>query len=70
MGMLISDRLESLGQSEPVCDRCGHGQGLHVDSVDVECVACVELGEAMDCPSFSAADSGWPRRVGRIASAR
>jgi hypothetical protein len=59
MGMLISDRPALVDQSEPVCNRCGHGQGLHAESSDVECVACIERGEALDCPSFSAVAAGW-----------
>lgn len=55
--MLISDRPESLVQSEPVCDRCGHGQGLHAEAADVECIVCVDLGEGVDCPSFASLGS-------------
>lgn len=70
MGMLISDRRELLARSEPVCDRCGHGQGLHVESADVECVVCVELGEGLDCPSFSSLGSRWGARPGSMPSVR
>ena len=59
MGMLISNRRDFRVQSEPVCDRCGHGQGLHVESADVECVVCVEQGEGMDCSSFRSLGSAW-----------
>ena len=59
MPILTSDRPELLAQSEPVCDRCGHGQGLHVESADVECVVCIELGDGHDCPSFSALTTVW-----------
>ena len=59
MEILISDRPKPLIQSEPVCDRCGHGQGLHAEEADVECVVCIELSEGHDCPGFSALTTAW-----------
>ena len=70
MGMLIPNRPELLVRSEPVCDQCGHGQGLHVEAADVECVVCVENGEGMDCPSFMSVGSPWGARSGWAAGVR
>ena len=64
MTIPIRERRSFLIDCEPVCDWCGHGQGLHADGADVECVACVERGEGRDCPSFAGVGAGWlaPRR--------
>ena len=59
MTIPIGESRSFLIACEPVCDRCGHGQGLHADAADVECIACVERGDDRDCPSFVGVGSGW-----------
>lgn len=59
MTIPISERSGFLIDSDPVCDRCGHGKGLHADAADVECVACVERGESLDCDGFAAVGLPW-----------
>ena len=51
--IVIAEPREVRVQSEPVCDLCGHGQGLHAEAADVECIVCIERGDEHDCPSFS-----------------
>jgi hypothetical protein len=54
---------------ERVCDQCGHGEGLHTEGADVECVACAERGEGADCPTFDGVGAAWPSRRPEVASA-
>lgn len=48
---------------EPVCDGCGHGMGLHAERADVECIACVERGDGVDCASYASSGVAPPWRA-------